>query len=60
MQESKDAAFFNRKQKDMERLAGEEYSKVRRWQVGPTQFEKTEAPDMVDIRKSRKSKKSLE
>jgi len=42
MQESKDAQWFKKKQKDQEKV-NKLYDKVRKWQVAPDTFTATEA-----------------
>ena len=61
MQESKDAHFFKKKQKEMEKFQ-DKYEPVKNWQVGPGAFAKTQAPDynLTSEKKSRRSKNTLE
>ena len=48
MQESKDAQWFKKKQRDQERV-NKEYNSVRKWQVAPKTFEATEAHMVEEI-----------
>ena len=58
MQESRDAYFFKKKQKDLEKIAGSQYSKVRKWTVDPHTMMHTEAPDMMTEKERKKYERS--
>ena len=54
MQESRDAYFFKKKQKDMEKLSKNTYNKVRKWTVDHHTMEHTQAPDMMTEKERKK------